>query len=452
MRLVKLITACKRRWMSLAAALLFISVSANAQENSPYSRYGIGDLTPNQNILNRGMGGISAAYTDFQSLNFINPASYGNISSTIFDIGAETDARTLKSKVPAKKFTNTNALISYLQLGVPIASKRMIRDSIYMGLTFGLRPYSRINYKIFRSERLLLAPGVSDSLTTLFEGNGGTNQAYTGLGIRIKNFSAGVNVGYIFGNKDISTRLIFVNDTVEYYRSNSANVASYGGLMLNGGLQYEKRLNKKALLRIGLYGNLQRSLNASQDVIRETYTFDPNSTNNLRIDSIYEDKNVSGKVVLPASLGGGVTYQSYNWLIGADFETTNWASYRFYGQKDFVRNNWTFRVGAQFFPAKENTSAKKYFQFVKYRAGFYYGPNYINPGNSKLPEYAATFGAGFPLTSLRRVSFGGEFVTLNTAVELGSRGSSSNNLREGITRISIGISMNARWFQKRKYD
>ena len=27
----------------------------------PYSRYGLGDLHPNTNILNRGMGGISAA-------------------------------------------------------------------------------------------------------------------------------------------------------------------------------------------------------------------------------------------------------------------------------------------------------------------------------------------------------------------------------------------------------
>ena len=54
--------------------------SASAQENSPYSRYGIGDIYPSQHIVNRGMGGLSVAYTDpaGQSINFSNAASYGD--------------------------------------------------------------------------------------------------------------------------------------------------------------------------------------------------------------------------------------------------------------------------------------------------------------------------------------------------------------------------------------
>ncbi len=52
-------------------ALPYFSLS---QENSPYSRYGIGNLAPTSNILTRGMGGISAGYADAASLNFLNPA------------------------------------------------------------------------------------------------------------------------------------------------------------------------------------------------------------------------------------------------------------------------------------------------------------------------------------------------------------------------------------------
>ena len=55
--------------------------SLSAQDNSPYSRYGIGDLHPNSNILNRGMGGISAAYADPLSVNFVNPASYASFKT-----------------------------------------------------------------------------------------------------------------------------------------------------------------------------------------------------------------------------------------------------------------------------------------------------------------------------------------------------------------------------------
>jgi hypothetical protein len=456
MRLVKLITADKMRWMGLVSAVL-ITVSVNAQENSPYSRYGVGDLTPAQNILNRGMGGVAAGYSDFQTINFLNPASYANFGRTIFDLGTEADVRTLKNTSPAKKFTNTNALFSYLQLGVPIGSKKMAKKDMYMGLVFGLKPMSRVNYKIQKNERIFfpappIGTGGSDSLVSLFEGTGGINQAYTGAGLRIKNFSIGINIGALFGSKDYSTRKIFINDTVEYYKSNSANNTSFGGLLLNAGMQYEIKMKKKAVLRLGVYGNMQQKLNAKKDLVRETFVYDATSNNNLRIDSVYQENEVSGKLVLPASLGMGFVYQNSNWLLGADFEFGNWAAYRFYNQKDFVRNNYTIRAGAQYLPAKENTLAKKYFSFVKYRAGFSFGPDYITAGSSKLPAFAASLGAGFPLTSLRRISYSGDYVTLNTSLELGSRGTAKTGLRENVTRISVGITMNAAWFQKRKYD
>jgi len=91
-----------------------------SQENSPYSRYGIGNLAPNSNILNRGMGGISAGYADAATLNFVNPASYSRLTLTTLDIAAQVDTRILKSANPAGKFTTNNAVISYLQLGFPL--------------------------------------------------------------------------------------------------------------------------------------------------------------------------------------------------------------------------------------------------------------------------------------------------------------------------------------------
>ena len=138
-------------------------------------------------------------------------------------------------------------------------------------------------------------------------------------------------------------------------------------------------------------------------------------------------------------------------MYGVDIETSNWSNYTYYGQTDFVKNNYTIRAGAQFYPAKEGMSTKKYFNFVKYRAGAYYGTDYIEVNKSR-PEYGFTVGTGMPLTSLQRLSYNGEYVTLNTAVEFGNRGNKQTNIRENIMRYSIGISMNARWFQKPKYN
>jgi hypothetical protein len=428
-------------------------LGASAQENSPYSRYGLGDLAPNHNVFTRGMGGIAAAQLDNQSINFTNPSSLANINNTIFDVAAEADFRTLKRTNPAGKFNSANAYFSYLQMAFPLTTPKMFKKGIRWGMSFGIRPVTKINYKI---ETNTPPTGGIDSLNTVYEGSGGLNQAFFGTGLRIKNFSIGINAGYMFGNKDYSTKLTFISDSVHYYQSNSANKTRYGGLFINGGMQYDiavekdKNGNVKRNIRLGVYGNLQQNISASNDLIRETIVYDGNG-NIHRLDSVYEELDVKGKIKYPAMIGAGFSYQGNNWIYGADFEFGNWSNYRYYGQKDLVQNNWIIRAGTQYYPAKENTPVKKYFNFVKYRAGFYYGNDYINTGKNR-PEYGFTVGTGMPLTSLRRVSYTGEYVVLNTALEIGNRGNKQTNLRENIVRFSVGISMNARWFQKPKYQ
>ena len=92
------------------------------------------------------MGGIAAGFSDYQSVNFINPASYGNLRATIFHVGGEVDTRTLKSKNPPEKFSSTNTIISYVQLALPIKMKKANAKDIFWGMNIGLRPVSRINY------------------------------------------------------------------------------------------------------------------------------------------------------------------------------------------------------------------------------------------------------------------------------------------------------------------
>ena len=208
-----------------------LQFGANAQENSPYSRYGLGDLVPNQNIFSRAMGGISAGVVDYQSINFTNPASLAMIPNTIFDIAVEADVRTLKSTNPPKKFTQANSLFSYLQLGFPLTTKKMIKKDMSWGMSFGIRPVTRIGYKIEKRERLT---GI-DSLYTLYEGHGGVNQAFIATGYRIKNYSMGLTTGYMFGSKGNSTSLEFINDSVTYYKSNYENTASFGGIFFSNG-------------------------------------------------------------------------------------------------------------------------------------------------------------------------------------------------------------------------
>jgi hypothetical protein len=442
---------------ALFICIIFSYTLASAQENSPYSRYGMGDVVPTANMVSRSMGGISTAFIDSlvllkyqnsQSINLSNPASLGSLgTTTLFDLGGEVDVRTLKSNTSPDKYKATNTLISYLQLAFPITPKRMAKKGYNWGVAFGLRPLTRINYKIEANKRLTNI----DSVNTLYEGTGGVNQVNVSTGIKYKNFSFGVSTGYSFGNRDINTKLRFFNDSVNYQFSNTDAETTFGGLFLNLGVQYGIRLKDNSLLRIGATANLQQNLKAKRNSLNETFAYGSDGSV-ISIDTVTFAKDESGTIKLPSSYSVGFTYSNPHWVLGADINFATWSQYSFYGIRDAVKNSSTFHAGAQYYPANETTPTKKYWSFVKYRAGFYYGTDYVKLASVSKPEYGVTLGMGMPLTSFQRLRFG-DFVMLNTGVELGQRGSKTNlSLRENIFRVNIGVSMTAAWFQKRKYD
>lgn len=433
MRLVKLTTFS--RFTVFVALILAFSFQLSAQENSPYSRYGLGDPVPNGNIINRAMGGVSAAYFDYQSINYTNPASYSKLRVTTFDLGFEVDNRTLREPNNPGKFSAASANISYVQLGIPLIPKRS------WGLNFGLRPVTRVNYKILTTER-----NPVDSLATLYEGTGGSYDVFLGTGIAIKNLSLGVNLAYSFGTKDYSTRKSFLNDSVLYYQSNHQTKSTFGGFTFQGGAQYSISLAKTTKLRLGFSGQLERKLNANRDIIRETFEFDPNGAI-FSIDSVSYQNDLSGTVTYPSSYTAGFVLDKENqWMIGADYSASNWSNYQFFGEKDPLQNSWQFKLGGQWTP--DLLRGKNYWSRVTYRAGFFTGKEYIK-ADTDLPVLGFTAGAAFPI---RRTNYTNQFTVINTAVEVGRRGNDDNKIRENFFRISVGLSLSDLWFIKRKYE
>lgn len=442
---------------------LFSFFTASAQENSPYSRYGIGDIYPSQNIVNRGMGGLTAAFTDplGQSINFSNPASYAdfrrlpNIGGlVVYDLGFSIDSRTLRSKSPIKKYSSANFIPSYLALGVPISKG--------LGAALGLRPYSRINYSIISQTRL---PGI-DSAEYLYEGNGGLNQAFIGLGKRWGNFSIGFNTGYLFGKRETNTRLAIINTDTGYspfyYKSNSATNTSFGKVFFSAGALYDVRFKtipataKKAqqnyLLRLGATAMLKQSFRASQDITRETFEYN-GAGGAVSLDSIYKSSGTKVNVDMPATYTIGAMFHksfsgasgSYDaWMIGAELETSKWSQYRYDGLPDKLTDAWQFRIGGQVLP---NAGSTTLLGRTTYRFGAAVGKDYINADNNGLKTFFATVGVGIPARP-----FFAQSTNINIALEFGKRGTGVNNITENYFRFSLGLNLSDLWFRKRKYD
>lgn len=453
--------------------LSFISV-VRAQDNSPYSRFGLGNMMPLSNTGSRGMGGVSAAYVDYTGINFLNPASYAAfLSSTetkskkmesgraILDVGLSITNRTLIAPNTPNKFTSSDLLFSYLQLGVPLRKN--------WGLSFGIRPVSRINYRIDRSE-MLKDPVTGDSIAnalTQFRGDGGSYLPTIGTGFgfnlskketaayrKTSTLRLGANLGYLFGNRETKTLRNLADSISLYYASNHSVTSSFGDLFVNAGMQYQFENRNEAkkqttYFRLGISGNWKQKLSASQDRLVQTYSIG-SAGEELQIDSIFEQRDMKGDVIFPTMYRAGFMIQRVKdnfsgWMVGADFSQGKWSEYRFFGQQDSVQDNWEVSVGAAF----NGKPGKSYFSNVTYRIGFYTGPDYIKVKN-ELPQFGVSLGMGLPLRNYNRLT--NQSTLINVAFEYGKRGNNDNVIKENLFRFSVGFNFNDVWFRKRKYD
>ncbi|MEN9697093.1 MAG: hypothetical protein RLZ56_514 [Bacteroidota bacterium] len=439
--------------------------NSKAQINSPFSRYGIGNETyHSQNASSQGMGGFTAAYTPSmngnfgQSVNFNNPASYGGLYMTTFDLAVNLTNATLKSENPTLRYQSAYFVPNYLSVGMPIDKVKKI------GMAFGLRPLSQINYSIV--EPKLLSSG--DSLYNNYTGQGGLNQAYIGFGKSWKHISLGFNTGYNFGKKNIENIKTFQYnaDSTAFYQSKASTNTLYGGVFLQLGVLGEYTLQTvnhtiatdktEYSLSYGGTFTLNQNMSAKQDILRTTGAY--SSTVEVPLDTVSLTSGIAGKVNLPATITTGIALHkkeisnrgSYDqWVLGIQYDMANWKDkYSFYGETDQLSNAHMMRVGLQFCP--NAFDYENYWSTVIYRAGFNTGKDYINYDQNGMNVTTFTVGAGFPVRKYRSYDY--QFSLINLALQFGKRGSSANAYQESFLQFTVGYSLSDVWFNKRKYD
>lgn len=448
-----------RRFIFSFFLLILITANSQAQVNSPFSRFGLGDLQPTQSITTLGMGGLGAAYFNSQVINNNNPASYGALRLVTYDIGISLDSRSLRSANPVGKYNATNLEPAYLQLGIPLSKSKEV------AMVFGVRPKAKVSYSLTN-----IVPGGfegnQDSVQNLFEGNGGLYDFYGGIGKRWKNLSLGINVGYEFGKKDITTRVGILDTAFSYFKSNSETNTNYWGIYVNPGFAYllglgshtdpNTKVTSNYSIQFGGSATLAHNMKANQKLTRETFVYDGISGAPIRIDSVYVIPNILGDVKIPLTYTGGFmvykvlsnAYKTANkWAFGADYSAGQWSDYRSYNIKDITVNNWMIHAGGEFSPDPINST--NFWNQAIYRLGFYTGKDYLDIDGKGTKIAAITFGAGF---YLRKKNYTNQFTMINTAFELGQRGTKVNNLTQNFARLSVSFSLSDIWFIKRKYE
>lgn len=218
-----------------ALLLMMVTGTAIAQNNtnSPYTRYGYGDLSDQSFGNSRAMGGIAFGLRDGAQINPLNPASYTAIDSLTFIFEGGVSLQNMNISGGGVKLNAKNSSFDYLAMQFRLHPR--------VAMSIGLLPFSNVGYSVSESnEATETSPYSTKSLT----GEGGLHQLYVGAGVKVlKNLSVGVNASYFWGDITRSLTQLYPNtaSAYSYIRQNAVSVSDY---KLDFGLQYTQEFNK----------------------------------------------------------------------------------------------------------------------------------------------------------------------------------------------------------------
>lgn len=401
------------------------------KENSPYSRFGMGNLNAHSNSIIRGMGGTATGYIDNFSINSFNPASYSFLRVTTLDFAIEGSNR---SVLMNDKSTNSGTgSLSYLSLGIPMGK--------HAGLTFGMAPVSTAYYNAGDTSTNAILGKVSERFT----GNGNTQLVYLGAAGKVGGFSLGVNAGYMFGSSYNSSS-IATRDSSHSYISQFDRSQRMSGLYWKAGGLYNIKLKKERYVNIGATFSMSQTLNADLKERDILSLFNNNAGQYVFIDTVARN-NSTAKYILPAEYSFGIhTGKTFNWDIGLDVIYTDWTKFSNAGDRTYIADNsYRLALGGEVIP---DPNSRKMFSSASYRLGGYYGKDYISINGTDMNYMGFTIGASLPLKRTYT-----QFGRLNTALDVGRRGVIANGMaRETYVKFTVGVSFNDIWFKKRKFE
>lgn len=403
--------------------------------NSPYSRFGLGNISDHKSVVLKGMAGVANGYASEHEINAENPASYTYLKSAAFNFGFIAQGNNVKI---GEDVTHSSTItINHLNLALPLIQK-------HLAINIGYMPYSSVYYN---SRDSIVIDNIKAYQT--YNGEGGLNYGFMGISGGWGGFSAGVNAGYMFGNFRNSS--YFALDTTYMLTTRITDTSTntnYGSLYFKGGLMYKAKIQKDKYLSIGGTASLSNKLNA----IRNGY-MTASTTGQSVIDTVSASYDLKGEMTLPAEYGFGIHYgKQNNFDFGVDFDYSNWKKFsRFTGNPEVgvAQNAYRVAIGGEILPNPKATT-KQYFSAVTYRFGAYYGKDYFNLNNTDINFYGGTIGFQLPFKPSPNSE---QMGALNISLDLGNRGTVQNGLaKEFYTKFSVGVKFNARWFERYKFN
>ena len=428
----------------LLVIFFVVGVCAWAQDGtygaySPYSIFGVGDLSKQGTAFNKSMGNVGIATRNKRFVNIVNPAAVTARDSLSFmaDFGL-VQKNTLYAQGDIRSANNTFNVYDF------VMSFPLWRSSAFM---VGITPFSDVGYNFSKIEDDKNIIGNTGNITYDSYGIGSVYQVFAAAGVTFwKSLSVGAELIYYFGNIDKVTNMIYSDSS--YKSINSGSDLSVSGVTGKFGLQYEQKFSKNlsvvlgATYRLGTkvngYANNYRYTNQSSIVDTLSYKVDTLGANGIRFGD---------------ELGIGIAVKGGDkWSAEFNYVRSDWTNsgmndapgFSVVGQMPFSTTvSQSYRAGFEIVPNRNDI--RYYLKRCAYRAGVYYDQEYYKVSGHAINTIGITLGVTLPVFRW--------YNGLSLGVDFGQRSLNRNNLiREQYVMFNIGFNIHDIWFQKPRYN
>lgn len=402
--------------LSLITLLAFPAIAENGM-NSPYTRFGFGQLAGMETGTSKGMGGTGIGVHNSNQINMLNPASYAAVDTLTFllDIGLSLSYTNLAEG--DIKVNACNTTFDYIAMQFRLMPR--------LGFTLGLMPFSNIGYNFSESSRIYDDEDEKVTATNTYYGNGGIRQVTGGIGYTpFRGFSIGANITYLYGDITHAISTQFSDGTPPSAKQYQAEIATYKA---EAGIQYQVHMGKNTLT-VGATYQPGHVIKDEAYVIETVSASDTISTTHLSI---------------PTKYGAGLSYSYDNrFIVAADYSMEQYSLADFFGTKGSDRHRAS--IGMEYIP--EHFS-RKLFSRARYRAGIHCATShYTVKGHRGPTEYGATVGIGIPIMN----RWNGKSIVNISGQYIHVRPNAPGMITENSLRFNIGLSFNETWFNKWK--
>lgn len=433
----------------LVSVFFVMSVCVFAQSGtygaySPYSIYGIGEISKQGTAYNRSMGGVGIAARNNRFINITNPAAVTARDTLSFmaDFGL-TQKNTLFSQGNVRSAKNTFNIYDFA-MSFPIW-----KSSAFM---VGITPFSDVGYDFSHIEKDPEIIGNTGNITYDSYGIGSVYQLFFSAGATLwKKFSVGAELIYYFGNIDKVTNMDYSDAS---YRSiNSGSDLALRGVTGKFGLQYEQKLGGDVSMVIGATYRLGTNVRGYATNYQYANQSSVSDTLNFKVDTLkHTGLRLGDELGVGIAIKGGDKWSAEFNYTRSDWRNTGMDTapgFAVKGNMNFAAAvSQSFRAGFEIVPNRNDI--RYYMRRCAYRAGAYFDQEYYKVNGNNVYTYGITLGLTLPVFRW--------YNGISVGVDFGQRAcnpkhqNSQNIIREQYVAFNLGFNIHDIWFQKPRYN